>query len=557
MRDTPVLPVIEPVLGESPEVLRWQFIRSLRASKLLPAEDIDLLDRETAEARAEDIQQMLLDQELLTAYQLRRVRDGSPGGLVLGPYRILDEIGSGGFGQVYKATHTVLDRVVALKLMAPAQCPGRQLREVFRRELAAVTRLNHPNVATTFDANEIDGTLFMAMEFVEGPTLHALVDDNGPPPLDLAVSIMAQAARGLQHAHERGLVHRDVKPANMLVTGSVWAPGAADAPPVLVKVIDFGLARMYPQNNRPAGTLLADAGAIVGTPAFMAPEQARNFHDADSRSDLYSLGCTFYYLLTGEIPFASTSARATLVMHATNAVVPIRDLRPEVPPGLAAVVHRLLAKRPEDRYQSAAELCTALSDFAPLDFAPHHTPRPERSESLPLAQTCAPSDALAPTTVEPERATPTDPPGRPVLPSDLLRLWLEWCVVVETLARSGPLGISDTRYSELYRALLAALRTSKTADTTLSADQYERLAGAVEPWVTLKALAGLSREEVAQLWQTCRELDSFYAPVPGSKRPSLTGRGLRVAVVCGLAAGAVWIASNWSSVVSTVTAGAR
>ena len=517
MWSTAALEVVEPVLEESPEVLRWQFLRNLRASRLLSPADVELIERAAPAARASDIQQMLLEQGLLTEYQLGRIRDGNPQGLVLGQYRILDEIGGGGFGQVFKAQHMVLERTVALKLVTLDYCQSRLYRDVFRREVAAVTRLNHPNVALTFDANEIDDVLFLALEFVAGVTLHTYVHENGPLPIPLARAIMLQIAQGIWHAHENGVIHRDIKPANVLISEGSGPAGSTGAEPVRVKVIDFGLARLYPLGDEPTGTLLADAGAVVGTPAFMAPEQARNFHEADARSDLYSLGCTFYYLLTAQLPFEGATCRLTLEMHANKAVRSVRDLRPDVPHGLAAVVQRLLAKDPVDRYQSAADLCAALNDVLLSGMFDDGNRAPGM-----LSNSCSSTPPVLPpptSRVEPESEVTVIRAEEPahVLPAAAQRLWLEWCVVVEACAGGQTLNVSDVQYAELYRALISTLGPTTPATAGRTTGPCDQIAVLVEPWVTLKALRTLDRASVAELWQLCQRYDSYFAPASAPK----------------------------------------
>jgi serine/threonine-protein kinase len=542
-------------------VLRWQFFRGLRASKLLPPEDIDLLERETQSTQVGDIQQMLLDQDLLTAYQVRRIREGKAAGLVFGQYQILDEIGTGGFGQVYKVRHALLDRVMALKLITREHCQSRLFRDVFRREVAAVTRLSHPNVAATYDADEIDGALFLAMEYVEGPTLHAFVRPTDPPPLTLACALMAQMAEGVGHAHQNGLVHRDIKPANILLPGVVPAAGPADPTRPLVKVIDFGLARLYPRDDRAGVTLLADPGAVVGTPAFMSPEQAANFHDADARSDLYSLGCTYYYLLTGRLPFESSSSRVTLEMHAGQAPKPIREWRPEVPAGLAQVVHRLLEKRPQDRYQTAAELGAAMEAFVfsgcgvggdpPADPSPPpRSTRGERDETHALAPAREP-EADPPPPAPPPAAVPAEP----VPVETLRRLWLEWCVVVEALAGGEPVGVSAVRYADLYGDLISALGRPDETRPGPTRGQRDRLRTLVEPWVTLRSFRALDGPELAELSRACQELDrAFDLPRPARARRRAWALW-SVPTVGALVGGANWLATHGSVAAAAVGAG--
>ncbi len=549
MQNTHALEAVASDIETSPDILRWSFFRSLRTSNLLSPEDVDLLERETAHAELNDIQQMLLDQELLTPYQLKRIIDGKAAGLVLGQYRILDVLGGGGFGQVFKASHTVLDRVVALKLMTADYCRSRLLKDVFRRELAAVRRLNHPNIASTCDANIIDGTLFLAMEYVPGTTLDRFVRDNKNLSLAQVCSIMLQVCHGLQHAHENGVIHRDIKPDNILVARS---GGSGDTQCISVKVIDFGLARLQPQGDQPTGTLLVEAGAIVGTPAFMSPEQAQDPHSADSRSDLYSLGCTFYYLLTGRFPFEGSSPRITLELHSVQNARPVRELRPEVPVGLAAIVARLMAKQPGDRYQSAAELIEALAGSVlsgllrenDLPAAPPRHPSSRPVTTCAQALPTAPAAPVAPVTAPAAPAAPAveigPAPQQPPPPSvepELRKLWADWRAVVVARATGQQPPVSAEEYKVLYRSLLAAIGAAR-GSSTVPAECLDAVRTTVEPWVTLQALAWLERHTLAELHRICLALDArLETPeVPDTRWALLP----LVVTVLAVVAGALW-----------------
>src|SRR5262249_11388770 len=226
----------------------------------------------------------------------------------------------------------------------------------FYQEIRAAAQLHHPNIVLAYDAGQAGGTHYFAMEYVEGRTLAQLVATSGPLPVTQACEYVRQAALGLQHAHERGLVHRDIKPSNLLVTKARGSP-----PGGLVKVMDLGLARL----NRPGD---GDPGLtrdeqIMGTPDYLAPEQAMNSRGVDGRADLYSLGCTFYYLLTGQPPFRSTSLTELLLRHQMDEAVPLEQLRGDVRAGVRAIVRKLMAKRAEDRFQTAQALLEALAPF--------------------------------------------------------------------------------------------------------------------------------------------------------------------------------------------------
>jgi serine/threonine protein kinase len=279
-------------------------------------------------------------------------------------YVLADKLGEGGMGAVYKAFHTRLDRVVAVKVL-----PEDRLREPaavsrFEREMKAVGRVDHPNIVRATDAGEADGVHFLVMEYVEGTNLDALVKQSGPLPIPRACEIVRQAALGLQHAHDNGLVHRDVKPSNLMVT-----------PDGQVKVLDLGLALLQ---SGPDGQDLTHSDVVMGTFDYMAPEQASNVHAVDARADLYSLGCTLYKLLTGEAPFADSRLDTPIrkmMAHAQQPIPSLRDRRPDVPQGLADLVNRLLAKDPSQRLASAGEVAAALSRFAtPTPASPRQDP---------------------------------------------------------------------------------------------------------------------------------------------------------------------------------------
>jgi serine/threonine-protein kinase len=295
----------------------------------------------------------------LTAYQAEELLAGRGGELVLGQYVVLALLGEGGMGKVLKARHRLMKRVVALKVIRPALLADPRAVQRFRREIEAVSRLSHPNIVAAYDANQVGDTHFLVMEYVEGTDLARVVKERGPLPAGVACEYVRQAAVGLQHAHEQGLVHRDIKPHNLLLAK---APGSPPAGWGVVKLLDMGLARLHSAD----GDGLTNTGAVMGTPDFIAPEQAADSHRVDIRADLYSLGCTLYFLLTGEPPFPGGTLLEKLFKHQYVAPRPVELRRPDLPPGVAAAVGKLLAKRPEERYQTPAELAEAL---APLSVA--------------------------------------------------------------------------------------------------------------------------------------------------------------------------------------------
>jgi WD40 repeat protein len=312
-----------------------------------------------------------------------------PAGLPLIPgFTLLELLGSGGMGMVYKARHDRLDRLVALKVLRAEHLAEPVVVERFQREARAAARLSHPHIVTLYDADEAEGIHFLVMEYVAGSDLGRLVAERGPLPVDLAGELLRQAARALQHAHGHSLVHRDIKPSNLLVSlvpgplsletagkrsAANQGQGTKDQGPIL-KLLDFGLARFREAAAAP-GASITSVGQFVGSPDFVAPEQIEDPHKADIRSDMYSLGCTFYYALTGKVPFPASTTIDKLDGHRWQVPPPVEQWRPDIVPELAAVINRLLRKRPEDRYVSPAALLAELGSF-PNEVRPSAAPGP-------------------------------------------------------------------------------------------------------------------------------------------------------------------------------------
>jgi serine/threonine protein kinase len=294
---------------------------------------------------------------------------------LLGEYEVLERLGSGGMGEVYKARHRRLGKLVALKLL-PADAPHpREMAERFQREMKAVGALDHPNVVEAHDAGEQSGVVYLAMKLIEGIDLDRLVKERGPLPVTQACELVRQAALGLHYLHQRGLVHRDVKPSNLMRT-----------PDGTVKVLDLGLARWCFEAER--GVELTETGRAIGTADFLAPEQVENAANAEAPADLYGLGGTLFFLLTGRAPFAHhQSLWGKLNAHRNEIPPDVRTLRPDVLPELAALVSRLLAKQPQKRYRTAAEVASALEPFA----------KNYGTEAVPTAEYNPPPPPPAPT----------------------------------------------------------------------------------------------------------------------------------------------------------------
>jgi hypothetical protein len=277
-------------------------------------------------------------------------------------YQLLELLGRGAMGEVYKARHVHTGEVVALKLVQAEKLTKPGTAERFLREIKAQARLRHRHVVRAWDGGPADGQLFLVMEYAVGLSLDRAVRSHGRLPVADACEAARQAALGLQHAFENGLVHRDVKPSNLILTADSQGPGPPEA---VVKVLDLGLAKFL-YGDPDLHEELTAAGYMLGTADYMAPEQWADPRSADIRADLYSLGCTLYHLLAGRPPFgdaAHDTWRKKMAAHEQAPVPPIRELRPEVPAGLAAVLGRLLAKRPEDRFGTPREAAQALEPF--------------------------------------------------------------------------------------------------------------------------------------------------------------------------------------------------
>ena len=265
---------------------------------------------------------------------------------MLGKYQIERKLGAGGMGTVYLARDTQLKRIVALKVLSRDKAQNPTLVKRFQAEAQAAAQLRHDNIVAVYDSGEADGYLFIAMEYVEGQDLFEMVQRRGVTPVKRSIEIIKQVAAALQHAYEQNIVHRDIKPSNLLIARNG-----------MVKVTDLGLARSVDDTLE---TNITRAGTTVGTVDYMSPEQARNSKLADIRSDLYSLGCTWYQMLTGEPPYPEGSVTNKLQAHAIKPIPDPRVLKPNIPEGLTAVLQRMMAKKPEDRYQTPAELLEDL-----------------------------------------------------------------------------------------------------------------------------------------------------------------------------------------------------
>jgi WD40 repeat protein len=353
-----------------------QLLAALKQTGLVDPERLGQIEQELAgcSLNALDLGRELLRRGWLTAFQVNYLLVEREADLVVGPYQLLARLGGGGMGQVFKARHSRLGKVVALKLIHPQRLGDASVVRRFLREVRSASRLDHPNIVHALDAGESDGRPYLVLELIEGTDLAALLKQKGPLAPALAHECIRQAAVALQHAHEQGLVHRDIKPSNLMLM-----------PTGQVKLLDLGLARLWDAEEGEQSASLTDTGAVMGTPDYIAPEQARSSRQADIRSDLYSLGCTFYHLLTGQPPFPGGTTTEKLLKHQMDQPTPIEELCPEVPAALTAVLGKMLAKKPEQRYQTPAELADELAALASgkATLASHERASPVTTDVLP------------------------------------------------------------------------------------------------------------------------------------------------------------------------------
>lgn len=354
------LEAVAPAIGTLPG--REEFLLHLAESRLLTDDEREAFFEDHPELRDASTHELtgaMVRQGLLNEYQVSRLLAGQTFGLVLGHYRVVDRLGTGGMGVVYKAEHIHMKRVVALKVLFPWEDNKSVFTQRFYSEMQALAVLRHPNIVLAFDAGEVPlpqsparMLSYLVMEYVTGENLEAYVQGRGPLPIEQACDFIRQVADGLQHAHDQGLVHRDIKPSNLLVAG---VREASLAP--TVTILDFGLARLCRRRY-------TEAHAMLGTVDYMAPEQARDARLVDIRADIYSLGATFYWLLTGQKPFpAERPMLEALVARQREQPIPLRHHRPDLPIDLEKIVEQMMAQLPADRYATPQAVITALNGF--------------------------------------------------------------------------------------------------------------------------------------------------------------------------------------------------
>jgi len=345
------------------------------------------------EGRAQDdvdlLAEQLVSRGLITRWQADRLLEGRYKGFFLKQYKLLSQLGRGGMSAVYLAEHVLMHRRVAIKILPKDRVADSSYLARFHREAQAAAALDHRNIVRAYDVDQDNGQHFMVMEYVEGRDLQQIVKQEGPLDYPTAAEYIRQAAEGLAHAHQANLIHRDVKPANLLVDRRN-----------VVKLLDLGLAR-FTDEDRASLTVAYDEN-VLGTADYLAPEQAIDSHGVDARADIYSLGCTLYFLLTGHPPFAEGTLPQRLMAHQKQQPPSIYNDRPDAPADLVEICMKMMAKQPDRRYQSAREAAQALAQW--LTSRGHKIRVSESSVDLPVAQVLSVNESGGSSVLDPRRS---------------------------------------------------------------------------------------------------------------------------------------------------------
>ena len=538
------------------------FVSTLEGSGLLGPGQLDALIGELGGGRPVTdpiaLAEALVAQGILTDWQADKLLSGVQKGFFLGKHKLLRHLAQGGMSSVYEAEHQLMHRRVALKVLPKSLAGESGYLERFYREARALARLDHPNIVRGFDVGQDGDHHYLVMEFIDGLNLEELVQARGPLPLEEAAEMIRQTALGLQHAHEAGFVHRDIKPSNLkLEAGGV------------VKILDLGLVRpRLLENDQEASLTRLHDEKVFGTIDYLSPEQAVDSHAVDIRSDVYSLGCTLYFLLSGSPPFPQGTLAERLLAHQMRLPARIVDLRPDAPESLDRIVSRMMEKRPEDRYATPREVASVLGNWlsrqgqTPVSSAIDASQSTPSGASPPRTRIAVQTPRDAGPAIRREwqvAAAPIDgassvavlPPPGPVeshlsesqmahllpeagqLARPLIERWWRWSEIVGSIAANRRLSTSldENSYQLLYEAIIRDCRTGReTADLPMQAllVQIEDL---VAPWVTLNALRSfLADNASSRLVERLHEIDREMFPPS-----SLLGRLTAFCVVFGAA----------------------
>jgi len=370
------------------------FLKTVLRSGLLDRDQLEAAVRalpRDARDKPDAVAEHLIKIGKLSRFQARKLLQGTFSGLVLGTFQILAPLGSGGMGKVFLARDHRNGELLALKVLPPRRARAEErILARFRREMEMSQRVAHPHLALTYEAGVCQGVYYIAMEFIPGRSLFRLVNEEGPLVVPRAAALFAEAAAALQHAHEQGLIHRDLKPSNVMITPNDHA-----------KILDLGLALMQGESALDRA-VVGGQGYVVGSMDYIAPEQTENAAQVDERADIYGLGCTLYFALTGRPPFPGGTSKEKMQRHRCREPEPLLQLNPGVPGPFAALVARMMAKKPTERLPSAVAVREALSAWG--------TPQPV----LPLARSADDAYQRAIATLA-SAEVPTDPIAEAIL----------------------------------------------------------------------------------------------------------------------------------------------
>ena len=407
-------------LGANPCSLSWSdFLSTLEQSGILSETGLrEVRDYLVQDSQPRDVSALagrLVEQGRLTEFQAHRLLVGQAKSLVFGRYVLLDTLGIGAMGRVFKARHQLMDRLVAVKVVLPVCATSKHSVSRFFLEMKIVGVLDHPNVVRAFDADQFEDSPYIVMEYLEGEDLEKVLRRRGMLPPQEVIDCMMQAAWGLAHAHEKGVVHRDIKPTNLFLDNTG-----------VVKVLDLGLGAFVGVSNEGVSAQDTDEGFVVGTCDYMSPEQL-NGQAVDARTDQFSLGCAMYRLLTGRFAFPGMTKMDRMVKRIQQRHVPITDVRKDLPVPLVAVIDRLLSPRPEDRFSSAAEVAEELEMLLPVADRPKRVTRASPgSQQLRTSTSSALSEPEAPldwSVIESALQSKQDRAGKPRSPPEVQR-WI-------------------------------------------------------------------------------------------------------------------------------------
>jgi serine/threonine protein kinase len=439
------------------------FLSVLKRSGLVEPDQLKRLFKQLNEHRKplddpQGIADELVAQEFLTHWQAEKLLRGRYKGFFLSKYRLLSLLGRGGMSSVYLAEHVMMRRRCAVKVLPFKHVQNASSLARFHRESQAVAALDHRNIVRAYDVdvdNDVEKNQevhFLVMEYIDGHSLQELVRNNGPLGFVDAADYLRQAADGLQHAHQAGMVHRDIKPGNLLV----------DLKGV-VKILDLGLARFFDERDEKSLTVEYDQ-KVLGTVDYLAPEQALDSHTVDARADIYGLGCTFYFLLTGRPPFTEGSLAQRLVSHQINEPPAIKESRPDVPAGLVDFVNKMMAKDPDQRYQTAEELSHAVSTWL------QHNSGSEKYHHIPFSPESDDSDSSHEPPVFPQQILTADESD----PDNLSEILSQDVSAVIPEEESEQISFDSSPESEQgLETFLSSLESSETTHTVPDAGNPE------------------------------------------------------------------------------------